>query len=114
MAEKWQIKIILGAFPGILGGLKFPSSLHSSTGKLHSVIIVKPVWDWGHSELPLKLNCKFLLPKMAENGKLSLTLVFYDLNWHCGKNSTLLIFCALALAIMRLDNFPAALRFRSF
>ena len=71
MAEKWLIKRypgILGAYPGILGRLESPNFLHSRVGNFRSVIIQKPVLDWGNSELSLKLNCKFLLPIMAEKG----------------------------------------------
>ena len=68
MAEKQQIKRyrdISGAYRDILGGFESLPPLHRA-GKFSSVKILKPVLDCGHSQLPLKPNCKFLAPIMAE------------------------------------------------
>ena len=101
MAVKWQIMRypgILGIYPGILGGLLSPFSLQSSAGNFRSVIIQKPVLDWGHSELSLKLNCKFLLPIMAEKWQ---TKIKFDISGSIlalRETSTLFLLCTLAQA----------------
>ena len=65
MAEKWQITLYASIL-WFLSVLKSPFSLHSSAGKLYSLIIAQRVLDWGHYELSLELNRKFLLLILAE------------------------------------------------
>ena len=73
-------------------------SLRSGEGNFLGVIIQISVFDWGHSELSLKLNCNFLLAIMAEKWPTKLMPGISEIIPTLRETSTLLLLCAQAQA----------------